>query len=329
MTAPALSVAMSVHNAGRYLNEAILSILRQSFEDFEFLILDDGSTDDSVALARAHAARDSRIRVIARENRGLIASLNQLLDEARAPLVARMDADDRCRSDRFALQMAFLGRNPDHGVIGANCSYIGPDGAPLSRPPLVRALTHEALLAAFESRPTINHNAVIYSRDLARAVGGYRAAFAHAEDYDLWLRLSQVTKLANLPDPLVEYRIYPEQVSHRHLIEQTRNCALAWLAHRERLAGRCDPVGDAEAMPADDALDAIFGEGAEAYVQRRVVARSLYAPDALTGEGWPALLRHARRNRRDRDLWRLAARMARAGKPVHAGKLGMALLGAG
>ncbi|MDE2303705.1 MAG: glycosyltransferase [Sphingomonadales bacterium] len=329
MSAPALSVAMSVHNAGRYLDEAILSILCQSFEDFEFLILDDGSTDDSLALARVHAARDSRIRVIARENRGLIASLNQLLEEARAPLVARMDADDRCRSDRFALQMAFLGRNPDHGLIGANCSYIGPDGAPLARPPLVRALTHDGLLEALESRPTINHNAVIYSRDRVRAVGGYRAAFVHAEDYDLWLRLSQVTKFANLPENLVEYRIYPEQVSHRHLIEQTRNSAIAWLAHRERLAGRPDPVGDSATMPTDDVLDAIFGEGAEAYVQRRVVARSLYAPDALAGEGWPALLRHARRNRRDRELWRLAARMARAGKPAHAGKLGMALLGAG
>jgi hypothetical protein len=317
---------MSVYNAGPYLDEAILSIRRQTFRDFEFLILDDGSKDNSPAIAAAHAAQDARIRVIARENRGLIVSLNQLLVEARAPLIARMDADDTCLPDRFERQMAFLAAHPDHGVLGSACQYIGPDGLPLDRPPLVRALTHEALLASLEDKPTINHNAVIYSRDLVRSVGGYRAAFVHAEDYDLWLRLSQLTKMANLPEKLVNYRIYPEQVSNRHLITQTRNCALAWLAHRERLAGRPDPIGDRAAMPADDQLDAIFGPGAAAYVHRRVVARSLYATDALTGDGWPMLLSHARMNRQDRNLWRLVMRMARDGKPLHAGRLGMALL---
>ncbi len=317
---------MSVYNAGPYLDDAINSIRRQTFSDFEFLILDDGSTDNGRAIAEAHAAQDARIRVIARANRGLIVSLNQLLDEARAPLVARMDADDTCLPDRFTRQLAFLDANPDHGLIGCDCSCIGPDGQPLERPPIVRPLTHEGLLANLESRPTIHHPAVIYARDLVRGVGGYRAAFVHAEDYDLWLRLSQVTRMANLPDKLLNYRIYPEQVSSRHLIAQTRNSALAWLAYSESLAGRPDPIGDAATLPEDDELDAIFGPGAAAYIHRRVVARAFYDADALTADGWPMLLSHARSHRTDRQLWRLAARIMRHGKPVHAVRLGLRLL---
>ena len=106
MDSPALSVAMSVYNGEAFLNEAIQSILDQSFGNFEFLIVDDGSTDRTPSIIEAHAQRDSRIRPIIRENRGLVASLNQLLAEARTPIVARMDADDICLPDRFERQMA-------------------------------------------------------------------------------------------------------------------------------------------------------------------------------------------------------------------------------
>ena len=94
MASPAISVAMSVYNGGHFLAEAIESVLGQSFGDFEFLILDDGSSDSSPALIESYAARDARIVPIIRENRGLIASLNQLVETARAPILARMDADD-------------------------------------------------------------------------------------------------------------------------------------------------------------------------------------------------------------------------------------------
>ena len=100
---------MSVYNGERFLTAAIESVLGQTFSDFEFLILDDGSRDGTRAIVEAMAARDSRIRPIVRENRGLIASLNQLIAEARAPLIARMDADDVCLPERFARQVQFLG----------------------------------------------------------------------------------------------------------------------------------------------------------------------------------------------------------------------------
>ncbi len=115
--APALSAAMSVYNGERFLAEAIDSILAQSFPDLEFLILDDGSRDATPAMLRDYAEKDSRIRPISRENRGLVASLNQLLDEARAPIVARMDADDIAHPERFAKQMRFLADNPHRRVM--------------------------------------------------------------------------------------------------------------------------------------------------------------------------------------------------------------------
>ena len=323
---PAISVAMSVYNGGPYLDAAIHSIRSQTFADFEFLILDDGSTDDSASIIAAHAASDARIRPIFRENRGLVASLNQLVAEARAPLVARMDADDISLPDRFARQMAFLVANPGHGVIGTDCSRIGPDGQELALPPIIRPLTHEQILANLESGPLLNHNAVIYERDAVLAVGGYRPAFAHAEDYDLWLRLSQVTRLANLPEKLVAYRIYPGQVSDRHLIEQAINASIAWLCHAERQAGRADPAASTASLPTIDTLDAVFGQGAATYARRRIINRTLYAPEALAHDGWEILLGHARETKADPRLWRLAGRMLRAGLPLHAGRLGMALL---
>jgi glycosyltransferase involved in cell wall biosynthesis len=112
MNVPAISVAMSVYNNAAFLDQAVESILGQSLSDFEFLIVDDGSNDGSSAILDGYAARDSRIRIIRQENRGLIASLNRLLSEARAPLIARMDGDDISLPERFERQVAFLDVNP-------------------------------------------------------------------------------------------------------------------------------------------------------------------------------------------------------------------------
>jgi len=325
---PAISVAMSSYNAGGYLAGAIESILAQTYGDFEFLIVDDGSSDGSADVLMDYARIDSRIRPIIRENRGLVASLNQMLGLARAPWVARMDADDTCQPERFARQMEFLATHPDHGLISSNCADIGPDGESIERPPIARPLTHEGLLANLESGPTINHNAVIYGRELVIGVGGYRPCFAHAEDYDLWLRLSRVTKMANLAEPLTAYRLYPGQVSDRHLITQAYNAGVAWLCHAARMAGQRDPSLDFTSMPSVDRLDAIFGEGAADVVRRRVIERSLYAPDALASTGWALLLDHAIHHRDDARLWRLAGRLLTHGRPWHAARLGARLVAA-
>jgi glycosyltransferase involved in cell wall biosynthesis len=322
---PAISVALSVYNGAAYLAPAIESVLTQTFADFEFLVLDDGSDDETRAIAEGYAARDSRIRVISRENRGLVASLNQLFGEARAPLVARFDADDLCRPERFARQIAFLQAHPDHGLVGSATLYIDASGGPAANPQIERPTTHEEFLANLEDGPLVCHSAVMVRRNLVREAGGYRAAYVHAEDYDLWLRLSRVTRLHNLPECLLDYRVSPDQVSARHMIAQARHAAIAWLAHCALLAGGRDPTEGLAALPPLEDLDALLGPGSAAYVRRRVVARALYAPEALTGEGWDALLGHIADAGASPPLWRLAARLLRAGRPLHAARTALEL----
>lgn len=327
MTAPvpAISVAMSVYNGAAFLAPAIESVLAQTFSDFEFLILDDGSTDASRAIAEGHAARDSRIRVISRPNRGLVASLNELFAEARAPIVARFDADDICHPARLAHQHAFLAANPAVGLLGAGTRYIDAHGDPAPNAPVERPSDHDRIVANLEDGPNLCHSVVMVRRNLVLKAGGYRAAYVHAEDQDLWLRLSRVTRLHNLSECLLDYRVTPGQVSSRHLVTQARHAAIAWLAHRAVIERGVDPTAGLAALPAGDALDALLGPGSAAYVRRRVVARALYAPEALADDGWDALLGHIADAGANPQLWRVAARMLRAGRPLHAARAALQL----
>ena len=326
MPVPALSVVMSVWNDEAFVGAAIDSILAQTFTDFEFLIIDDQSQDGSAGVIAQRAATDPRIRVLAAGEKGRVPALNRLFAEARAPWVALMDSDDFCLPDRFARELDFLASHPDHGAISCNCAIIDAEGNPLVRPIIDRPLTHEGIIANLEDGPLLNHNAVIVSRAAVAQIGGYHAAFRHAEDYDLWLRLSEVTKLANLPENLVNYRVYPGQVSTAHVVEQTRNAAIAWLAHERRLKGQADPTAGISALPAFAELDEVFGPGTARYVRRRIVDRILYSTDALTGDGWKDLIGHIGDRGAAPHLWRAAARILRAGKPLHAARVALALV---
>lgn len=324
--APGITVAMSVYNAEAFVAAAIESVLDQTRTDFEFLILDDGSRDRSLAIITDYAARDPRIRVIARENRGLVASLNELLAQARAPLVARMDADDICLPDRFAHQAAFFARHPDVGVLGTWTEDIDEHGAPYPVDAPDHPLDHAGFLAAVEAgAPLLCHPAVMFRRDLVRSVGGYHPAFRHCEDLDLWLRLASVTTIANLPERLLRYRHYSQQVSSRHATEQQVNAAIARLAHAERMAGRADPTAALPALPPIDDLDALFGRaGIARTVRARVAPALLYSRAALGGDGFAILARYIREGGRCEGLWRTAARLATFGYPARA--LHLALL---
>ncbi len=326
---PAISVAMSVHNGAAYLPLAIESILGQSFTDFEFLILNDGSTDTSPAIINAYAARDRRIRAFHRENRGLIVSLNQLVAEARAPIIARMDGDDIAMPNRFAEQLAFLSANPDYGVVSSWTVDIDGDGKPFPIRGNDHPTSFEDFLAAIEDGPLLCHPASMFRRDLVIAVGGYHAAFKHCEDYDLWLRLAGVTKLCSLPQRLMQYRHTDGQVSNRHVVEQQIGVAASRFAYRERAAGRVDPTETLVALPPLDKFDDLFGRpGAAAEARAMVTSGILYSDVALKSTGFELLLAHVKDAKPIPGLPRTILRLLRFGEPVRAARLAAALAAA-
>ena len=307
-----LSVCMSVFNNGPFVDEAVRSVLAQTMGDFEFIIINDGSTDASGEILRAHAARDPRVRLVEQPNRGLIASLNHAIEISRTPWIARMDGDDVALPDRFGQQLAVLAANPDHGVVGGQHEFID-DGGHIFRQAYEYPETAEAFVDALEAAPLMSHPTVVMSRDLVRAAGGYRKTFAHCEDYDLWLRLSERTKLTSLPRLVHHHRCNPNQTSNRHLLAQKYGAAVAWEAYRERAAGRADPVVGLEVLPSLDQLDAVFGQrGVAARVAARTAGAILYSPSAVAGGGIPVLLEHARAGGAKGPLWRASLRLARA-----------------
>jgi glycosyltransferase involved in cell wall biosynthesis len=226
VSTPRLSVIMPVRDAQRHLAEAVESVLRQRFADFEFLVWDDGSTDASLAMLRRFAERDPRVKVASGPPRGYAEALNDLLARAAGEYVARMDADDVCLPDRFARQVEFLDRNPDVMCVGTATDRIDARGRWIGRrvPPQDDAAIQQELLSGHNP---IVHPSVLMRADAARAVGGYAVDLMPAEDLDLWLRLGERGRLANLSEVLFRYRMHPDSVSERSQAAQLANKRLA------------------------------------------------------------------------------------------------------
>lgn len=331
MTSPRITVALSVHNNAPYLAAALESLLAQSFVDFELLVVNDGSTDASRTIIDDYAARDPRVRPIHQPNRGLIASLNLMIAQARGEYIARMDGDDIALPERFARQVAFLDTHSDHGVVGSRVIAMRENGEDRIDRPIDHPVSTEAVHAALEAGPLLCHPSVMMRRCLLEAVGGYRAAYRHCEDYDLWLRLAERTRMANLPERLLRYRYSDTQVSNRHAVALNYGAAMARLCRGERLAGRPDPSDPWTTLPPIESLDAIFGrEGISRSVRAAVVRGILYNPGAMAGEGLDLMVRHIAETRADRGervtgLWRAVARLARSGRIGAATTLALAL----
>ena len=325
MTDPRITVAMSVYNNAPYLAAAIESICAQSFTDFEFVIVNDGSSDESGAILDRFAAADSRIRAIHQPNAGLIASLNRIIDEARGTLIARMDGDDIALPERFARQVAFLDAHRDVGVLGTGCSCIDEQGKP-HQYRFENVVSTEAILDDLKNGPPLCHPSVMMRTDVVRAAGGYHRAYAHCEDYDLWLRLSERVPLANLPDRLLLYRQSATQVSNRHAYVQKIGAAIAWMAHEERLAGRPDPTEHLDALPPMADLDRVFQrEGVFRKVREKVALGIVYNAASLRAEGFELILDHVRDGGTRTGLWRTVARLITFGEGARAIRLAAAL----
>lgn len=228
---PLISVLMPVYNAQRYLPQAVESILHQSFGDFEFLILDDGSTDRSLAILQGYARQDQRIRLLSRANRGLVVSLNQLLELAQGELIARMDADDIALPDRFARQVAYLQQHPDVVCVGGAQDWIDEAGRILLHHPEAEQ-NDEIQQLALGGQTPINHPSALIRASALRQVGGYDPTFYPAEDLDLWLKLGEIGQLANLRATVLQYRQHSQSISEQQQAQQLERqraaCEQAW-----------------------------------------------------------------------------------------------------
>ena len=217
---PLVTVLMSAYNDFRYLPAAVESILGQSFGDFEFLIVDDGSTDRT----RDYLAglRDPRVRVTRNpENVGLTRSLNRGIDAAAGSLVARMDADDVALPDRLSRQVAFFQKHPDVGIVGSARMLIDERGDHVAHAPAVAddlGIRWKCLLGNPFAHPTVMLRRDVLDQHRLR----YDETFQTAQDYELWTRLLTVTRAANLRDPLLKYRLR-DGVSRLRKVEQLRN----------------------------------------------------------------------------------------------------------
>ena len=207
---PAISVLMPVYNTERFVAETTESVLAQTFRDFELIALDDGSKDRSREILEGFARRDPRVRVVSRPNKGLVATLNEGLALAQAPLIARIDADDLCHPQRFEKQVAALNADPGLVAVGSCSAAIDEDGNALGNYPT--PLSHEAIEKEhLRGQSSIHHPSVMFRTEVVRQLGGYRE-LVPCEDFDLWLRLGEVGRLANLAENLITKRLFPGSI---------------------------------------------------------------------------------------------------------------------
>jgi glycosyltransferase involved in cell wall biosynthesis len=212
MTVLPLSIIMPVYNAEAYLREAVGSILAQTYTDFELIIVEDGSTDNSREIINSFI--DSRIRLLINDgNRGIVFSRNRGNAAARGRYIAPFDADDIARVDKFEKQLSFLEANPEYGMIGAWAKLIDKNGKPLREKWKVNA-PPERIPSILLFRNYFVQSSVVLRRE-AIPPGGYEEGLDAVEDYMMWTQISSSWKVWNYPEYLVNYRIHDQGISMR------------------------------------------------------------------------------------------------------------------
>jgi glycosyltransferase involved in cell wall biosynthesis len=237
---PLISVVMVICNVERFLGEAIESILGQTFQDFEFIILDYGSTDKSKDIVLSYAAKDSRIKLHTIPPCTYIEAKIAVCALAQGQYIAIQDADDNSLPDRLLWEVEFMEKNPTVAVLGGAADWINAEGKLLlvSRPPT----SHEEIRTALLTSSPFVHSSVLIRREAFTRVGGYRRVLLYAEDYDLFLRISEQFQCANLKQVALQYRIHGRQLSLRTRRQQTIAKLATQAAGLARRAGLVDPL---------------------------------------------------------------------------------------
>jgi GT2 family glycosyltransferase len=245
-----VDVLLPVFNGGRTLAQSLQSLADQTLADIRVLVVDDGSTDDTPEIARRFAAADPRFVHLRQPNGGIVAALNAGLEAARAPYVARLDADDLAYPERLRTQIVAMEREPDVIALGCQAQYIDADGARL--PGQTSHLEIRPDYTALPARePYIMHPFLVMRTAALRALGGYRHV-PHAEDTDLYWRAVEIGRLSNLPDVLGAYRVHGDSITSRSALNgrvQAVASQLSAVSARRRAEGRQDFVFGPELKP--------------------------------------------------------------------------------
>lgn len=237
---PRVTVLMSVYNGMPYIHEAVESILKQTLQDFRLLIINDGSTDGTEEYL--NRLSDQRIQVVHRSHSGLGAALNTGLSICETDFLARMDSDDVAFLSRLEAQLSFLKLHRDISMVGTQIAYLGEGGRSGFSPPLPcehQSIFHDLLLG----RHALCHPTIMCRTSILREIGGYHTS-GIGEDWDMFLRMGEVSRLANLKEVLYLYRVHPGSVSVRHLAQVRMRYAHACQCAQRRAEGRFEITFD-------------------------------------------------------------------------------------
>jgi glycosyltransferase involved in cell wall biosynthesis len=239
---PTVTVLMSVYNGERWLSESIQSILNQTFSDFEFIIVNDGSTDRSLKIINHHAEKSSHIRVYDKPNTGLADSLNFGIENARGEWIARIDADDLCMPKRLEKQIGLVRSSAEFVLVGTGLVLI--DGNGIKYKEHRYPTRHNALLCRLSRGGNFfAHSSALFKTSIVRKLGGYRPRIHRSQDRDLWLRMADWGIIGCIKDPLVQIRKHLQQISHdeggqRQIVDSHVAMTSYWL----RMLDKVDPV---------------------------------------------------------------------------------------
>lgn len=250
---PEISVVLSVFNAEKYLKSCVDSILCQSFHNFELIVINDGSTDNSLNILKQYQENDRRIILVSQSNQGLSSSLNLGIALSKSEICARIDADDVAENSRLQKQFNFLNENPNISVVGSWIKIFGEGCIPrVWKNPLSPS---EIYLTLFVKNPLF-HPSVMFRKSRVLAAGGYDSSVPYDQDYDLWLRMSKNgDQFANIPQVLMHYRIHKEQMG---AIFQP-NTRIDWM-HRNIVAALSRVDVEWDGATKEKLLELVFSE---------------------------------------------------------------------
>ena len=246
MKKPLISVVMAICDVEHYLGDSIESILGQTFKDFEFIIVDFGSTDKSKTIAAGYAAKDARVKFHEIPPCALPVARNAGCFLAQGRYIAVMDADDVSLQNRLAAQVEYLESHPEVALLGGATQWFDARGKSLDIHHVPN--TYAEIKAALATRCPFWHPTVVMRTEAFASVGGYRAAFVCAHDYDLELRIAERFECANLKQVLLKYRVHPQQISMRRRREQSLCILAAQSSAMARRIGNPDPLNSLQAI---------------------------------------------------------------------------------